>query len=102
VLEYLLSGAVNPNWITRSPRSAAMPRLFRAIISNLADLDRVFAAVESRAGCIDVMAVNAGVYEFGKLGKITEEQFDKTFNTDVRGVLFTVQKALPLLARTRR
>jgi NAD(P)-dependent dehydrogenase (short-subunit alcohol dehydrogenase family) len=56
-------GAVNPNWITRSPRSAAMPRLFRAIISNFADLDRVFAAVESRAGRIDVMAVNAGVYE---------------------------------------
>jgi NAD(P)-dependent dehydrogenase (short-subunit alcohol dehydrogenase family) len=41
---------------------------------------------------------NAGVYEFGKLGEITEEQFDKTFNTDVRGLLFTVQKALPLLA----
>ena len=42
--------------------------------------------------------VNAGVYEFGMLGEITEEQFDKTFNTDVRGLLFTVQKALPLLA----
>jgi NAD(P)-dependent dehydrogenase (short-subunit alcohol dehydrogenase family) len=43
-----------------------------------------------------------GFMKFCKLGKITEEQFDKTFNTDVRGVLFTVQKALPLLARTRR
>jgi hypothetical protein len=42
---------------------------------------------------------NAGVYEFGRLGEITEEQFDKTFNTDVRGLLFTVQKALPLPAR---
>jgi len=42
---------------------------------------------------------NAGVYEFGMLGEITEEQFDKTFNTDVRGLLFTVQKALPLLAQ---
>jgi NAD(P)-dependent dehydrogenase (short-subunit alcohol dehydrogenase family) len=68
-------------------------------ISNLADLDRIYATVKAQAGYIDVLAVNAGVYEFGTLGEITEEQFDKTFNTDVRGVLFTVQKALPLLAK---
>jgi NAD(P)-dependent dehydrogenase (short-subunit alcohol dehydrogenase family) len=68
-------------------------------ISNLADLGRIYATVEAQAGHIDVLAVNAGVYEFGKLGEITEEQFDKTFNTDVRGVLFTVQKALPLLSK---
>jgi NAD(P)-dependent dehydrogenase (short-subunit alcohol dehydrogenase family) len=68
-------------------------------ISSLTDLDRIYATVESRAGHIDVLAVNAGIYEFGKLGEITEEQFDKTFNTDVRGVLFTVQKALPLLSK---
>lgn len=68
-------------------------------VSNLDDLDRIYAAVEAQAGHIDVLAVNAGVYEFGKLGEITEEQFDRTFNTDVRGVLFTVQKALPLLAK---
>ena len=68
-------------------------------ISNLADLDRVFAAIKEQAGRIDVLAVNAGVYEFGKLGEITEEQFDRTFNTDVRGLLFTVQKALSLLSK---
>ncbi len=68
-------------------------------ISNLADLDRVVATIKERAGHIDVLAVNAGVYEFGKLGEITEEQFDRTFNTDVRGLLFTVQKALPLLSK---
>ena len=68
-------------------------------ISNLADLDRIYATVEAQAGHIDVLAVNAVVYEFGKLGEITEEQFDRTFNTDVRGVLFTVQKALPLLSK---
>ncbi|HET7883840.1 MAG TPA: SDR family oxidoreductase [Acetobacteraceae bacterium] len=68
-------------------------------ISNLADLDRIYDAVNAQAGHIDVLAVNAGVYEFGKLGEITEELFDRTFNTDVRGVLFTVQKALPLLTR---
>jgi NAD(P)-dependent dehydrogenase (short-subunit alcohol dehydrogenase family) len=42
--------------------------------------------------------VNAGFYELGKFGEITEEHFDKTFNTNVRGLLFTVQKALPLLS----
>jgi NAD(P)-dependent dehydrogenase (short-subunit alcohol dehydrogenase family) len=46
-----------------------------------------------------VLAVNAGVYEFGTLGEITEEHFDKTFNINVRGLLFAVQKALPLLIR---
>ena len=65
--------------------------------ANLADLDRIFAQIEAQAGRIDVLAVNAGVYEFGTLGEITEAHFDKTFNTNVRGLLFTVQKALPLL-----
>jgi NAD(P)-dependent dehydrogenase (short-subunit alcohol dehydrogenase family) len=68
-------------------------------ISSLGDLDRIYATLEARAGHIDVLAVNAGVYGFGKLGEITEEAFDRTFNTDVRGLLFTVQKALPLLRR---
>ena len=44
-----------------------------------------------------MLAVNAGYYEFASLGEITEEHFDKIFNTNVRGLLFTVQKALPLL-----
>jgi NAD(P)-dependent dehydrogenase (short-subunit alcohol dehydrogenase family) len=67
--------------------------------SNLADLDRVYATVKAQAGRIDVLAVNAGVYELSTLGEITEEHFDRTFNTNVRGLLFTVQKALPLLSR---
>ena len=60
--------------------------------TNLADLDRIYATIKAQAGHLDVLMVNAGVYEFGVLGEITEEQFDKTFNTDVRGLLFTVQK----------
>jgi NAD(P)-dependent dehydrogenase (short-subunit alcohol dehydrogenase family) len=68
-------------------------------MTNLADLDRIYEAIAARAGRIDVLAVNAGVYEFAKFGEISEEQFDRTFNTDVRGLLFTVQKALPLLAK---
>jgi NAD(P)-dependent dehydrogenase (short-subunit alcohol dehydrogenase family) len=66
-------------------------------ISNLDDLDRIYATIEDKAGRIDVLAVNAGHYEFGSLGEITEEHFDKIFNTNVRGLVFTVQKALPLL-----
>ena len=67
--------------------------------SDLADLDRIFAHIQAQAGRIDVLAANAGFYEFGTLGEITEEHYDKTFNTNVRGLLFTMQKALPLLAR---
>ena len=67
--------------------------------SNLANLDRIYTTIKTQVGHIDVLAVNAGVYEFGTLGEITEQHFDKTFNTNVRGLLFTVQKALPLLSR---
>jgi NAD(P)-dependent dehydrogenase (short-subunit alcohol dehydrogenase family) len=69
-------------------------------VSNLTDLDRIFAQIQAQAGRIDVLAANAGFYEFGTFGEITEEHFDKTFNTNVRGLLFTVQKALPLLSET--
>jgi NAD(P)-dependent dehydrogenase (short-subunit alcohol dehydrogenase family) len=67
--------------------------------TNLAELDRIYATVEAQAGHIDVLAANAGVYEFAALGEITEEHFDRTFNTNVRGLLFAVQKALPLLTK---
>jgi len=67
-------------------------------ISNLDDLDRIYATIKDEAGRIDVLAVNAGQYEFARFGEITEEHFDKILNTNVRGLLFTVQKALPLLA----
>jgi NAD(P)-dependent dehydrogenase (short-subunit alcohol dehydrogenase family) len=65
-------------------------------IANLADLDRLYEAVSQR-GRIDVLLANAGVAEFSPLGKITEAHFDKLFTINVRGTLFTVQKALPLL-----
>jgi NAD(P)-dependent dehydrogenase (short-subunit alcohol dehydrogenase family) len=68
-------------------------------VSNLADIDRLYATVKAKAGRIDVLFVNAGFYEFGTFGEITAEHFDKTFNTNVRGLLFAVQKALPLLSK---
>jgi NAD(P)-dependent dehydrogenase (short-subunit alcohol dehydrogenase family) len=65
-------------------------------ISKLTDLDRLYEAVKSR-GRIDVVFANAGVAEFAALGKITEEHFDRLFGINVKGTLFTVQKALPLM-----
>jgi NAD(P)-dependent dehydrogenase (short-subunit alcohol dehydrogenase family) len=66
-------------------------------IANPADLDRLFAAVRQEAGSIDVLFANAGGGEFAALQDITEAHFDATFNANVKGTLFTVQKALPLL-----
>jgi NAD(P)-dependent dehydrogenase (short-subunit alcohol dehydrogenase family) len=67
-------------------------------VSKLADLDRLYATVKQQKGRLDIVFANAGGGEFAPLGAITEEQFDKTFNANVKGLLFTVQKALPLLA----
>jgi Dehydrogenases with different specificities (related to short-chain alcohol dehydrogenases) len=66
-------------------------------VSNLADLDRLYDTVKQQKGRIDVIFANAGGGEFAPLGAITEEHFDNTFNRNVKGLLFTVQKALPLL-----
>src|SRR6202171_4316896 len=64
--------------------------------ANLADLDRLYETVKKEKGKIDVLFASAGQGELAKIGEVTEEHFDKTFNLNVRGTLFTVQKALPL------
>jgi len=70
----------------------------RADSSNLADLDRLYERVKAEKGHIDVLYASAGFGEFNvPLGSITEANFDDTFNVNVRGTLFTVQKALPLM-----
>ncbi len=66
-------------------------------VSNLADLDRLYATVKQQKGRVDVLFANAGLGEFVPLGQITEAHFDKTFGVNVKGTLFTVQKALPLM-----
>ena len=66
-------------------------------VANLADLDRLYAAIGQHKGRLDVLFANAGGGAFAPLGAVTEEHFDKTFNTNVKGTLFTVQKALPLI-----
>jgi NAD(P)-dependent dehydrogenase (short-subunit alcohol dehydrogenase family) len=69
----------------------------RGDVSVLADLDRLYALVKEQAGRVDVLFANAGGGEFAPLGEITEAHYDKTFGTNVKGLLFTVQKALPLM-----
>jgi len=66
-------------------------------VAKLADLDRLYKTVEAKGRRIDVVFANAGVAEFASLESVTEENFDRLFNINVKGALFTVQKALPLL-----
>jgi NAD(P)-dependent dehydrogenase (short-subunit alcohol dehydrogenase family) len=66
-------------------------------VTILEDLDRLYETVRQQQGCIDVLFANAGVWEFAPMGEFTETHFDKTFGVNVKGLLFSVQKALPLL-----
>jgi NAD(P)-dependent dehydrogenase (short-subunit alcohol dehydrogenase family) len=88
-------------------RQKALDEAVRAIGKNvtgvqgdaaeLSDLDRLYETVRATGRRIDIVFANAGLGEFLPLGRITEEHFDKLFNINVKGTLFTVQKALPLL-----
>jgi NAD(P)-dependent dehydrogenase (short-subunit alcohol dehydrogenase family) len=66
-------------------------------VSKLDDLDRLFAQIKKEKGRLDIVFANAGFAKYAPVGKITEELYDEIFNVNVRGVLFTVQKSLPLL-----
>ncbi|RZA13851.1 MAG: SDR family oxidoreductase [Proteobacteria bacterium] len=68
-------------------------------VTKLADLDAVFATIKEKYGKLDIVVANAGGGTLAPLGEITEESYYKTFDTNVKGVIFTVQKALPLLQR---
>lgn len=65
--------------------------------ASLTDLDKLFAVIKAQRGGLDILFANAGTGQFAPLGGITEEHFDKQFDLNVKGLLFTVQKALPLL-----
>jgi NAD(P)-dependent dehydrogenase (short-subunit alcohol dehydrogenase family) len=67
-------------------------------VAKLADLDQLYATVQEKHGRVDVLFANAGGGTFAPLGSITEEHFDQQFGTNVKGLLFTVQKALPLFS----
>ena len=67
-------------------------------VSNLGELDRLFAQIKREKGRLDVVFANAGVARYAPLGKISEEFYNSIFDINVKGVLFTVQKALPLVS----
>lgn len=66
-------------------------------VSNLADLDRLFDTIKKQKGRLDTLFANAGGGAFGPMGSITEEHYEQIFDTNVKGTVFTVQKALPLM-----
>ena len=70
----------------------------RADAADIADLAHLFDTVKAAKGRIDVLFANAGIYEFAPFGTITEDAYDKMFDINVKGVLFTVQQAVPLMA----
>jgi NAD(P)-dependent dehydrogenase (short-subunit alcohol dehydrogenase family) len=66
-------------------------------VLKLEDLDRLFAQIKREKGRLDIVFANAGIWKYAPLGTITEEHYDSIFDVNVKGLLFTVQKALPLL-----
>jgi NAD(P)-dependent dehydrogenase (short-subunit alcohol dehydrogenase family) len=69
----------------------------RSDVSKLGDLDRLFAQIKREKGTLDIVFANAGVAQYGRMGTITEALYDSIFDINVKGLLFTVQKALPLM-----
>jgi len=74
-------------------------RAVKGSVSDLADLDRLYAAVKAERGSLDIVFANAGAGSQLRLGEITAAHVDETFDTNVKGTIFTVQKALPLMSR---
>ena len=66
-------------------------------VSKVKDLDRLFERIKDEKGKLDILFANAGIAKYASLGSITEELYDSIFDINVKGVLFTVQKALPLM-----
>ncbi len=72
-------------------------RAVQGSVTDLGDLDRLYQTVKAERGGLDILFANAGTGAVAPLGEITPEQFDETFDVNVKGLLFTVQKALPLM-----
>ncbi len=74
-------------------------RAIKGSVSELGDLDRLYAAVKAERGSLDIVFANAGAGSQLALGKITPEHIDETFDTNVKGTIFTIQQALPLMGK---
>jgi len=102
--EFVSEGAyVFITWRRDAELAAAVRKISRNVtgvqgdLSNLGDLDRLFAQIKRDKGKLDIVFANGGVARYAPLGAITEEFYDSIFDINVKGLLFTVQKALPLL-----
>ncbi len=89
----------------QEPLDAAVAQLGSAVravkgsVTDLSDLDRLYAAVKAERGGLDIVFANAGAASFAPLGEITPEHYDQIFDVNVKGLVFTVQKALPLMTQ---
>lgn len=73
-------------------------RAVRGSVTDLSDLDRLYETVKAQRSRIDILFANAGTGAFAPLGEITPEHYDQIFDINVKGTIFTVQKALPLMS----
>ena len=87
-----ITGRRQPELASASEALGEQAQAIRADASNLVELDALYAQIQREKGRLDVLFVNAGGGSFAPIGQITEEQYDQTFDTNVKGVLFTVQK----------
>src|SRR5450432_2403931 len=92
-----ITGRRQPELDEAVKKIGAQVTAVRADVSSLVNLDGLLAQIKREKGRLDVVFANAGGGSLAPLGSITEEQYDQTFNTNVKGLLFTVQKALPLI-----
>jgi len=92
-----ITGRREPELRTSAQRIGRNATGVRGDVSKAHDLDRLFAQIKDEKGKLDILFANAGIARYATLGNITEELFDSIFNVNVKGVLFTVQKALPLM-----
>ena len=96
VQTFSLLVAVKVSWMAAVKQIGKNVTGVQGDVSNLADLDRLYATVKEQKGRIAILFANAGVGELVPLGEISEAHFDKLFGINVKGLLFTIQKALPL------
>jgi NAD(P)-dependent dehydrogenase (short-subunit alcohol dehydrogenase family) len=94
-----ITGRREPELAAAAQRIGTNVGAIQGDVSRMDDLDRLFARIQQQKGRLDVVFANAGAARFGALGTITEEFFDSMFETNVKGLVFTVQKALPLMSK---
>jgi NAD(P)-dependent dehydrogenase (short-subunit alcohol dehydrogenase family) len=92
-----ITGRRNPELAAAVKEIGRNVTAVQADVSNLGDLDRLFTQIKQEKGKLDVVFANAGIAKYAPIGGITEDHYDSIFNINVKGLLFTVQKALPLL-----